>query len=68
MKKIYQKPEITLISLSGTSILAGSINGEEPGVVKPGQGSGTTTGGDEYITLSKGHNAWSTWDDDEEDE
>lgn len=63
MRKIYQKPEITLISLSGTTILAGS--GEEPGVVKPGQGAGTTSDGDEYITLSKDHNAWSTWDEED---
>ena len=61
MKKLYIKPIIEVVTLScNATILAGS---EEKGVVKPGQGAGTTENGDEYITLSKHHNAWNAWDD-----
>lgn len=67
MKKIYQKPTtITLTVSSEKSLLAGS--GEETGVVGPGQGEGKTDSGDDYIVLSKEHNCWNTWDEDEEDD
>ena len=61
MKKIYLKPQIAIVTTTyRCQILAGS---EEKGVVNPGQGEGKTKDGDEYIVLSKQHNAWSTWDE-----
>lgn len=61
MKQKYQKPQAIIVATAcQCQILAGS--GDEKGVVKPGQGEGKTEDGDDYIVLSKHHNAWSTWD------
>ena len=64
MKKKYQMPKVQIISLhTPENLLAGS---DEKGVVHAGQGKGETSDGDSYITLGKQHNAWNTWDEEEQ--
>lgn len=66
MKKIYQAPEAKIITLTQAQPLLGGSN--EKGVVKAGQGAGTTSSGDSYITLGKFHDGWDNWDEDNEDD